>query len=212
MDFQDFISCIPKITATPLLALEAHALMMPPERAEMTKESKFEELKARKAAVMMLVYPKENQAHLILILRNSYHGIHSSQIAFPGGKVELEDASIQHAALRETYEEIGISANIITVIKPFTEVYIPPSNFIVYPFLGYSSEALYFIPDANEVAGLIELPIADFLNENTVVNKMMATSYSKETVVPAFKIKEYFVWGATAMMLSELKEMLKKVI
>lgn len=211
MDFQDFITCIPKIIAAPLLAQRAHDLMMPPERREMMKNLNFEEINPRKAAVMMLLYPKVNQTHLILILRNSYNGVHSSQIAFPGGKVALEDVTIQHAALRKTQEEIGITTDKINVIRAFTEVYIPPSNFIVYPFLGYCSEELHFIPDPNEVAELIEFPIIDFLNEATVVNKIVTLSNATTSTVPAFKINKHLVWGATAMMLSELKELLKKV-
>jgi len=159
---------------------------------------------------MMLFYPKNDMTHLILILRNSYKGVHSSQIAFPGGKVELEDKSIQHAALRETEEEIGVSVNKINIIKPFSQVYIPPSNFMVFPFLGYSTEELVFRPDPKEVAGLLELSLVDFLDENAVVYKNMKTSYSENSKVPAFKIQDHYVWGATAMMLSELKETLKK--
>jgi 8-oxo-dGTP pyrophosphatase MutT (NUDIX family) len=171
-----------------------------------------EEENPRKAAVLMLFYPKNKKTHLVLIIRNSYFGVHSSQIAFPGGKVEHNDESIEYTALRETEEEIGIPIDKITVIKAFTEVYIPPSNFMVFPFLGYCKEELVFKPDPKEVAGILELSLADFLDENAIVNKTMSTSYSANILVPAFKIQEHYVWGATAMMMSELKEILKKVI
>lgn len=212
MDFQDFLNCIPKIENEPLLADLAHQIMVPPERADLMKNRNIKDKNPKKAAVMMLFYPKDKKTHLVLILRNSYTGVHSSQIAFPGGKVELEDPSIQYAALRETEEEVGVSKDKITVIKAFTQVYIPPSNFMVFPFLGYSHEELLFEPDPNEVAGILELSVVDFLDENTIVNQTMTTSYSSEIQVPAFKIQEHFVWGATAMMLSELKELLKKVL
>lgn len=166
----------------------------------------------RKAAVMMLFYPKQNQAHLVLIVRNSYPGVHSSQIAFPGGKVEDVDNSMQETALRETFEEVGIPADKITVVREFSDVYIPPSNFMVSPFLGYSEEELQFIPDPSEVAGIIELSLKDFLDDVNEVVKRMATSYTSDIDVPSFKVGEYIVWGATAMMLSELKEVLKRVL
>ena len=212
MDFQDFLKCIPKIEKEPLLADLAHQIMMPPEREELMKNLNIEDKNPKKAAVMMLFYPKNTKAHLVLILRNSYNGVHSSQIAFPGGKVELNDQSIVYAALRETEEEIGISIDKITIIKAFTQVYIPPSNFMVFPFLGYSNEELLFKPDPKEVAGILELSVVDFLDENAIVNQTMSTSYSIEIQVPAFKIKEHYVWGATAMMLSELKETFKNVL
>lgn len=212
MDFQYFLSRIPKIEIEPLLADLAHQIMVPPEREELMRNLNIEDKNPRKAAVMMLFYPKNQKTHLVLIIRNSYFGVHSSQIAFPGGKVEQDDATIACTALRETEEEIGILMNKINIIKPFTQVYIPPSNFMVFPFLGYSEEELQFKLDAREVAGIIELPIHDLLNENTVLNQIRSTSYSAAIQVPAFKIQEHYVWGATAMILSELKEMLKKVV
>lgn len=212
MDFQDFLQRIPKLEHQALPAEAAHSIMMPPERKQIMKDLNIETKNPRKAAVMMLFYPKKSQTHLVLIQRNSYPGVHSSQIAFPGGKVELEDESHQHTALRETQEEVGIAPHQIKVVRAFTEVYIPPSNFMVYPFLGFCQNELTFNPDPEEVAGIIELPLLHFLDENNVVSQRMDTSYSKAIDVPAFKIQEHFVWGATAMMLSELKETLKKVL
>ena len=212
MDFQDFLQRIPNLERQALPAEAAHSMMMPPERKQIMKDLNIETKNPRKAAVMMLLYPKQSQTHLVLIQRNSYPGVHSSQIAFPGGKVELEDESHQHTALRETQEEVGIAPHQIKVVRAFTEVYIPPSNFMVYPFLGFCQNELTFNPDPEEVAGIIELPLLHFLDENNVVSQCMDTSYSKAIDVPAFKIQEHFVWGATAMMLSELKETLRKVL
>lgn len=212
MNFQEFLLYIPKIKNEMLPAEEAHQLMMPPERADIMKSLDLKTVNPRKAAVMMLFYPRNGKTNLILILRNSYNGVHSSQIAFPGGKVELSDESLMHTALRETEEEIGIPENKINVIRPFSSVYIPPSNFMVFPFLGYSVEELIFKPDPNEVAGIIEFPLEQFLDERTMVTQKMATSYSLSIDVPSFKIFDHYVWGATAMMLSELKETLKKVL
>ena len=212
MDFQDFLQCIPQIERETLLAEAAHDKMTPPERRDLMKAIDFETKNPRKAAVMMLFYPKDLQTHLVLIQRNSYPGVHSSQIAFPGGKVELEDESLAHTALRETYEEIGIVPEQIQVVRAFSEVYIPPSNFMVYPFLGISQEELSFTPDPEEVAGIIEFPLHHFLDDAIAVVQRMDTAYSKSIDVPAFKINEHYVWGATAMMLSELKETLKRVL
>jgi len=212
MEFQDFLTSIPHLEKEILPAEAAHLKMMPPERKEIMRNLDLKSKNPKKAAVMMLLYPKDKQTHLVLIVRNSYPGVHSSQIAFPGGKVELSDTSLSHTALRETHEEIGIAPEKINVIKAYTEVYIPPSNFMVYPFLGYSHEELYFQPDPAEVAGIIELPLLHLLDDASLVNQKMDTSYSLAIDVPSFKIQEHYVWGATAMMLSELKETLKKVL
>lgn len=211
MDFVDFLKYVPKIEKEKLLAADAHLKMAPLERVSSLSEENYYDKNPRKAAVMMLFYPKNKQTHLVLIVRNTYPGIHSSQIAFPGGKVELEDASLAHTALRETHEEIGVHPEKITVIKAFSEIYIPPSNFLVAPFLGISHSELIFTEQEDEVAGIIELPISEFLNEDNIVMKRMNTSYATDIEVPAFKIKEHYVWGATAMMMSELKEVLKRV-
>jgi 8-oxo-dGTP pyrophosphatase MutT (NUDIX family) len=138
--------------------------------------------------------------------------VHSSQIAFPGGKVENQDANFSETALRETHEEIGIHPKKINLIRPFTQVYIPPSNFMVYPYMGYSNDELEFTLQQEEVAGLVELPMADFLDDRIVEHKIMKTSYADAFEVPGFKVNEHFVWGATAMMLSELKETIKMVL
>src|SRR6478752_3230268 len=210
MDFLDFIKYIPKIEKEKLLAGEAHIKMAPKERIAALELGNFNLEKARKAAVMMLLYPKNKITHLALIERNSYPSVHSSQIAFPGGKVEDVDQSLEQTALRETYEEIGIEPSQIQVIRPFSELYIPPSNFLVSPFLGISHSELTFKRQLDEVASIIEFPMTDFLNEETVVIKQMNTSYGNDIAVPTFKIAEHHVWGATAMMMSELKEILKK--
>lgn len=212
MDFQDFLRIVPHLSAVNLPGEEAHNIMVPAERIEIIRKLNFDQIKPKNAGVMMLVYPKEGITHLVLIVRNSYKGVHSSQIAFPGGKYEKEDTDFMQTALRETYEEIGIRQDKIEVLKAFTHLYIPPSNFMVYPFLGISRDEIDFYPDPNEVADIIELPLATFLSESMVIKAEMTTSYAKSIEVPAFKIEEHIVWGATAMMLSELKIVLNSVL
>lgn len=212
MDFQDFLVHVPKLMEVGLPASEAHFKMAPLERIESMKNLKIETKNPKTAAVMMLFYPKNGLTHLVLIVRNSYQGVHSAQIAFPGGKYEPRDQVFENTALRETHEEIGIPPGSIEILKAFTRLYIPPSNFMVHPFLGISKEELVFVPDSSEVADIIELPLSVFMGDDILVSVNLTTSYAENIMVPAFKIEEHIVWGATAMMLSELKEVLKKVL
>lgn len=168
--------------------------------------------KAKKAAVMALFYPKQELTHMLLMLRTAYPGVHSQQIGFPGGKVEEEDPTLLDTAKRETFEEVGVHPNQIEMITPLSEVYIPPSNFLVQPYLGLCNEPLSFTIDPIEVEALVEVNIRDFLDETNLMEQRLTTSYANNILVPAFKLNGYTVWGATAMMLSEIKDLLKQVL
>ena len=212
MDFQDFLKYVPNIIEAKLPAKEAHYKMAPLDRITSMEQYELQSKNPKIAAVMMLFYPKKGVTHIVLIVRNEYSGVHSAQVAFPGGKYEAGDLTFEKTALRETHEEIGIHPDAITIIKPFTNLYIPPSNFMVYPYFGICNDEVVFIPDSTEVAQIIELPLSEFLNDDLVVSADISTSYADNIEIPAFKINEHIVWGATAMMLSELKEVVKKVL
>lgn len=193
----------------PLPGKEALFMMAPMERVTQITELEITSLNPRKAGVMVLFYPdQEGRARMILILRKTYKGVHSNQVGFPGGKVEETDVDMLDTALRETEEEIGVSRHRITIVKQMTRNYIPPSNFYVYPFLGYSTSPLDFVPQEEEVEGLIEVTLEDFLSDSAVITKRLSTSYMDDIDVPAFLLNGHVVWGATAMMLSEVKVLL----
>jgi len=209
MKFDTCLRLLSKISNLPLPGKEALFMMAPMERVTQLTEMDIASLNPRKAGVMVLFYPdQEGRARMILILRKTYKGVHSNQVGFPGGKVEDEDADMLDTALRETEEEIGVSRSNITIVKQMTRNYIPPSNFYVYPFMGYSTSPLSFVPQEEEVEGLIEVTLEDFLSDSAVITKRLSTSYMDDIDVPAFLLNGHVVWGATAMMLSEVKVLL----
>ena len=184
--------------------------MAPLFRIKEIKLQKTPGKEAKKAAVLMLFYPdNRNDTRFTLILRRVYKGVHSNQIGFPGGKAEENDIDMGATALRETREEIGVPETDISIFKTMTKVYIPPSNFLVTPFLGTVSKTPTFIPEEGEVAKIIEVPIRSLMDDASIYTQKLTTSYAKDIEVPAFKLSDYTVWGATAMMLSEVKELLK---
>ena len=144
MDFQEFLQFVPKIIDITLPAFHAHIKMSPIHRMEDLATMDLSNKNPKIAAVLMLFYPKKEQTHLVLILRNSYEGIHSAQVGFPGGKYEQGDENLIFTALRETHEEIGIHPEKIEIIRSFTQLYIPPSNFLIHPYLGICKQKLVF--------------------------------------------------------------------
>ncbi|QDO94338.1 CoA pyrophosphatase [Formosa sediminum] len=212
MNFNDFIKLRSKIENIPLPAEASQFKMSPPFRTQLLEMDKIKMKTARKAAVMALFYPDTlQQTSLVLILRNTYKGVHSAQIGFPGGKVEPEDDSLKAAAIRETFEEVGVPEENIEVWRKITDIYIPPSHFIVQPFIGIAEKTPVFLKQDTEVDAIIEVPLVEFLSDTNVVTKRVTTSYAQEIDVPAFIFQGHVVWGATAMMLSEVKDILKGV-
>lgn len=213
MNFNTFLQLVVNIKHKALLGETAHAQLSPPYRLELAEKYKEKRKIAPEAAVMALFYPnKNNETQLVFILRKTYKGVHSAQVGFPGGKVELEDRDLKHTALRETEEEVGIAQTDIEVLKTMTPIYIPPSNFMVHPFFGISKKRLQFVRQEEEVDAIIEVALSDILDDNNVVQTHVPTSYNVEVEVPAFLLNNYIVWGATAMMLNEIKVLLKAVL
>lgn len=212
MRFEEFLKSVSKIKNIPLPAEVSHFKMVPPFRQELLKKQKEAIKKAKHAGVLSLFYPDEDmETKFVLILRKTYKGVHSAQVAFPGGKLEAQDASLRDTALRETFEEVGVPIDTVQIVRSISQVYIPPSNFYVHPFIGFTQTTPQFIKQDDEVEALIEIYLEHFLDEQSLISKKVKTSYSIEVEVPAFKLNDYVVWGATAMMLSEIKDLLKQL-
>ncbi len=162
----------------------------------------------KKSAVMIILFRKIDKIFSILIKRNEYNGVHSAQIGLPGGKFENIDINLENTAIRETFEEIGVLINSYQIIGSLTPIIIPVSNFIVYPFISYIDNVENFKLDSKEVSEIIFYDIDDLFNDNNI---LMTNVSAVDNVIeaPAFNLNKNIVWGATAMILSELKDIMK---
>ena len=164
---------------------------------------------ARIACTLVLLYPKKEEWHLVLIQRTSHNpnDRHGGQISFPGGQQEENDASLSATAIREAQEEIGADPSKITLLGGLTDLYIPVSNFKVYPFVAYTNERPNFELQESEVQAIIEVPLSVLQDEKTrqLTNIKISERITLKEV-PYFNVGGKVVWGATAMMLSEFLE------
>ena len=159
--------------------------------------------RTRRSAVLICFYPYQNAIYLPLILRPQYDGVHAGQMAFPGGRMERIDENLTRTALREAQEEVGIRVSDVKVLGLLTELFIPPSNFYVQPVVGMLPYRPDFYPDPREVEAVAEVDLATLLDE-TIVGDSQIEVRGVTVDAPFYQIQGYRVWGATAMMISEL--------
>lgn len=202
-NLNEIIALLEKKLAIPLPGLEAQELMAPSFRNDYNPDKNL----LSQSGVLLLLYPKENIPHFVLMKRSSKLRTHSGQISLPGGKKDEGDTSYYHTAIRETFEELGIADNYITLLGELTPLYIPVSNFMVNPFVAYAKEPLVFVPNADEVEEVLEIPVSWLLDEKSITEESWENS-GKFFRRPFFAIGKHKIWGATAMILSEFRELI----
>jgi 8-oxo-dGTP pyrophosphatase MutT (NUDIX family) len=209
MDFTSLCNKLYKVDSNNLPGEESQFKMVPSIRPNLDWDA-IENSNPTKASVLLLVYPDADNADdckFVLIQRNTYNGAHSAQISFPGGKHE-GDETLEETALRETFEEIGVDASSVELVSPLTKVWVSPSKFLVTPFIGISTKKQTFIKDDFEVSEIIEVKLSEFLDDNCISTSTVSSSYAKVLKVPSFNLSNKIVWGATAMILSEFRDIL----
>lgn len=165
----------------------------------------------RLGGVLLLLYQPAAELYLVLTRRREDLESHAGQVSLPGGRRE-EAETLVATALRETHEEIGIPPTAVTILGHLAPLYILPSDYEVHPFVAWYQEGTrpIFIPESREVAEIIEVPLRHLLDPATRREEPWQL-YGQKIIVPYFAVGEHKVWGATAMMLSELVERLRTV-
>lgn len=197
-----------KLDFTQIPGWFAQKAMAPPYRQELVDEARFDLKKPRIAAVLILIYEENGDLFFPVIHRNTYPGVHSNQIGFPGGKKEASDENLMITAIRESKEEINAEPENVEILGALSELFIPPSNFLVYPFIGIYNGKAEFSPCDHEVKNIIPVSVNDFI-KNPRKSSMILQKDGEDVEVPAFELENGIkIWGATAMMLNEFHSFL----
>lgn len=166
----------------------------------------------KQSAVLCLLAQKKTSITITLMERTIDNSPHSGQISFPGGKIESSDQNLTETALRETYEEIGIAPNEITVLGQLSPLYIPVSNFQVTPFIGYTTGDKILNLSKKEVKTVFEIDIKDLINPIHLIKKDISNHLGQTLKnIPCFLIDGKVIWGATSLILNEVKLIYNKI-
>ena len=192
---------------------EAHLKLAPEPRVITLIKEQTPPATAKESAVLVLLTPPTASntgvpdslldRDLLLIKRNTYHGVHSGQIAFPGGKCEDYDLDYTATACREAFEELGIKRENLEIIGGLSKLYVPPSNFTIYPILALNKGGVEYTPDPREVAEFMQVPLRLFDPANAQRCRVQAGPY-EWVHAPGYIIDGNTIWGATAMIIAEL--------
>lgn len=208
----ELIARLSERMASPLPGLQAQLRMASKLRLKAAQTYNPDTSNAKIGAVLIALYPDEmGIVRTVLMKRPDYDGTHSGQVSFPGGKMEEADATVIETALREAEEEVNIKPEEVKVIGQLTNLYIPPSNFLVHPVLGILERPPLLMPDKHEVQSIHLPELSYLLRDDIIEEKDIILSSGFKMRTPYFEVDGHTVWGATAMMIAELKEILKGI-
>lgn len=194
----------------PLPGIAAHGRMTSYKRPD-AREAMRTVPNPRFGSVLIPIYVHNDELHTSLMMRPKYNGVHSAQVSFPGGSRE-GDETPELTALRESHEELGIFPDHVQILGKLTEVFIPPSRFLVTPFVGVLPQRPVFRIDRHEVEQLIEVPLKTLFDDRIESEQEIELPQNRGVIfAPCFAIEEYVIWGATAMIISEFKILAKNL-
>jgi 8-oxo-dGTP pyrophosphatase MutT (NUDIX family) len=199
--FHRYVATLRSRLAAPLPGL-ATQLTMAPEYREPVLFADALRRPCREAAVLTPLCAVGGIPSVILTVRPDHLKDHAGQISFPGGRRESGESLI-HTALREAQEEVGVAPDTVDVLGALTPLYIPPSNFCVYPFVGVVADDVVLIPNETEVMSILQIPLPDLLRSSAQRRERLQVN-GQTVTVPCFSVDGHRIWGATAMILAEL--------
>jgi 8-oxo-dGTP pyrophosphatase MutT (NUDIX family) len=188
----------------------SHQKMIPEGRINIKREVSPDET-IRFAAVLIALFVEDQDIKTIFIKRNTYDGVHSGQIAFPGGRLEPTDPDLVFTALREAEEEVNITSTSVTVLGHLSRIYIPPSRFEVLPVIGSLKEIPKLKPDKSEVEEVFTCNLKDLLNPAHLHVKPIRLGDGRIREVPCISLGTHIIWGATSMIISELIDIVSEM-
>jgi len=210
LKFPEIIETLKKLNFSHLPGLDAQLRMAPVHRQDEIRKMQSAGTPI-KSGILFLIYPLNNwEAGTILIQRPFYDGVHGGQISFPGGGYEKGDQTLMQTALREAQEEVSVTPDAVEVLGKLTDLYIPPSNHLVSPYVAVTTSRPDFKPDPKEVDSIIELPLSLFFNPEVLQTTPISLSDGRTLMCPCYLTNGLVIWGATAMMISEFVELSRK--
>ena len=177
---------------------------------ERNAKAQFKKTPPRICAVMIAMYPHQGETYLPMMLRPQKSRAHPGQIAFPGGKKERQDLDLVATAIREMHEEVGVLVPRENVIGPLSSVYIPPSNSLVTPILGFLDKKPSYVIQPDEVERTLDISIKDLKDPTNKKAKKVILTNGEYFEMPAFAVSDVFIWGGTARMIQELNRLLEE--
>lgn len=165
----------------------------------------------RAGSVLIVLYPQADRIVFPLIKRPDYQGMHAGQVSFPGGKAEGQETAVE-TALREANEEIGIDSKSVKILGKLSDFFVIPSNFMVVPIVGYTTSEPTLKADPFEVAKILHGSVESILPESALLEKEITAAKTYQLKAPHFEIENEIVWGATAMILNELRYVLNEIV
>lgn len=193
----------------PLPGLPSQLKMAPASRVQELQFAQDAIAFAKQSAVLILIFPEGGELKTVLIKRSVYDGIHSGQMAFPGGKKELTDVDFESTALREAGEEIGLRSDQVEMVGQLSDLFLPPSNFLIQVFVAYAAQKPAMSPNEAEVQSIVNVALADLDTEaNRMSKDFYAGALKNQVQAPYYFVNNEEVWGATAMIISELMDVL----
>ena len=209
IDFEETINLIRKRLSGPMPGFKTQLIMAPVPRPGTSPINAVDNF-CSKAGILILLYPISGVPFLVLTRRTECVESHKGQISLPGGRQEPAE-TIQQTALREMAEELGVSVESFKILGSLTPLYIPSSNYCIYPTVAYSVERPVFHPSREEVAEVIEVSLDHLLNPENARREIRKLK-SEKIEVPYFFCEGHKIWGATAMVLAEFVEIVREVL